>query len=139
MAESERDFKGVWISKDVWLDTRLNLTEKYYLAIYNQCEGIEGKADRIMEQIASKTTINTVKKSLKKLNLISSITDYEQAKKIVLQSKGQGEECEWCGERTYAIQRHHYPIPKSKGGDKTVGICPNCHSLYHLILKEKGD
>lgn len=32
MAESERDFKGVWIPKEVWLDTRLNMLEKGILA-----------------------------------------------------------------------------------------------------------
>lgn len=28
MAENERDFKGVWIPREVWLDTRLNMLEK---------------------------------------------------------------------------------------------------------------
>ena len=28
MAENERDFKGVWIPREVWLDTRLNMIEK---------------------------------------------------------------------------------------------------------------
>lgn len=31
MAENERDFKGVWIPKAVWLDTRLNALEKIIL------------------------------------------------------------------------------------------------------------
>lgn len=31
MAENERDFKGVWIPKEVWLDTRLNALEKIIL------------------------------------------------------------------------------------------------------------
>ena len=31
MAENERDFKGVWIPKEVWLDTRLNALEKMIL------------------------------------------------------------------------------------------------------------
>ena len=31
MAEIERDFKGVWIPKTVWLDTRLNALEKIIL------------------------------------------------------------------------------------------------------------
>jgi len=31
MAENERDFKGVWIPKEVWLDTRLNALEKVIL------------------------------------------------------------------------------------------------------------
>ena len=28
MAEQERDFKGVWIPKEVWLDTRLSALDK---------------------------------------------------------------------------------------------------------------
>ena len=28
MEDNQRDFKGVWISKEVWLDTRLNMLEK---------------------------------------------------------------------------------------------------------------
>lgn len=31
MAENERDFKGVWIPKSIWLDTRLNALEKVIL------------------------------------------------------------------------------------------------------------
>lgn len=32
MAENQRDFKGVWIPKEIWLDTRLNMLEKGILA-----------------------------------------------------------------------------------------------------------
>ena len=31
MAENERDFKGVWIPKEIWLDSRLNALEKVIL------------------------------------------------------------------------------------------------------------
>jgi hypothetical protein len=31
MAEQERDFKGVWIPREVWLDTRLNALDKIIL------------------------------------------------------------------------------------------------------------
>jgi DNA-binding transcriptional regulator GbsR (MarR family) len=31
MAENERDFKGVWITKEVWLDERLNALDKVIL------------------------------------------------------------------------------------------------------------
>ena len=137
MAENERDFKGVWIPRTVWLDERLNINEKFYLAIYTQCEKNENKADRIMKQIASTTTICNSKKRLRELNLIEVITDYEQAKSLVLQRKGKGVKCEWCGNTSFAIQEHHYPIPKHKGGKQTVKICPNCHYEYHAILKNE--
>ena len=57
-------------------------------------------------------------------------------KEIVLKLKNTGSVCEWCGYKTQAIQYHHYPIPKSKGGTKTVKICPNCHYEYHQLVRE---
>lgn len=137
MEEMNRDFKGVWIPKEVWLDKRLSLIDKYYLSIYNQFNCNEVKTDEMMRQITSRTTICGVKNKLRKLKLIKVITDYEEAKDIVMKMKGLGDKCEWCGNKTFALQEHHYPIPKSKGGTKTVSICPNCHYEYHLILKDK--
>ena len=137
MAEVDRDFKGLWIPKEVWLDTRLSVNEKFYLAMYLQFSKNEIKADRMMAQVASKPTICSIKKTLRELGLMDMITDCEQAKELVLQRKGQGDSCEWCGTKTFALQEHHYPIPRYKGGKETVRICPNCHSEYHLILKDE--
>jgi len=39
--------------------------------------------------------------------------------------------CEWCGHRTPAIHRHHWPIPKRDGGTETVNICATCHATAH--------
>lgn len=39
--------------------------------------------------------------------------------------------CEWCGKTTSAIHKHHHPIPKRLGGQRTVNICPNCHCEFH--------
>ncbi len=85
----ERDFKGVWITREIWLDK-----EK-----------------------------------------IIFVTDPYFVKKFVLESKCEGEKCEWCGVRSIALQEHHFPIPKYKGGTETVKICPNCHAEYHTVLK----
>ena len=137
MIEQERDFEGIWISKEIWCDKRLTVNQKFYLAIYEQCSKNEIETDEMMKKIASTTTIWSVKKSLKEMGLIDFVTDYEEAKELVLQRKGKGKACEWCGIKTFALQEHHYPIPKSKGGDKTVSICPNCHAEYHLILKDE--
>lgn len=41
--------------------------------------------------------------------------------------------CEWCKATTVAIQRHHYPVPKSDGGTETVAICASCHAEYHIL------
>lgn len=135
MAENQRDFKGVWIPKTVWLDSRLSPNEKCYLAVYLQCDGIESEADKLMRQVVTKTTVCAIKKKLRKLQLISVVTSSEQAKSLVLARKGLGQECEWCGTRTVALQEHHYPIPQHKGGTETVLICQNCHYEFHLLLK----
>ena len=42
MAENERDFKGVWISKEVWLDTRLNALEKIILTEIDSLDNERG-------------------------------------------------------------------------------------------------
>lgn len=39
--------------------------------------------------------------------------------------------CEWCNSQVITLESHHYPIPKSEGGKKTVDICPDCHSAFH--------
>ncbi|MBD2492179.1 hypothetical protein [Aulosira sp. FACHB-615] len=43
--------------------------------------------------------------------------------------------CEWCKAKTLILDRHHYPVPKSKGGDKIVNICPNCHQEFHQLVR----
>lgn len=134
--ESCEDFRGIWLPKSILVDERLSLIDKYYLSIYKQFNCNEVETDEMMRQIASRTTICATKKRLKKLNLIKAITNYEEAKNLVMKRKGQGNKCEWCGSKTFALQEHHYPIPKSKGGTKTVSICPTCHYEYHLIIKD---
>ena len=38
----ERDFKGVWIPKEIWLDTRLNALDKIILVEVNSLDGADG-------------------------------------------------------------------------------------------------
>jgi len=38
----DRDFKGVWIPKEIWLDTRLNALDKIILVEINSLDGEEG-------------------------------------------------------------------------------------------------
>ena len=38
MEENKRDFKGIWIPKEIWLDTRLNATEKIILVEIDRIE-----------------------------------------------------------------------------------------------------
>lgn len=49
-----------------------------------------------------------------------------------LQGLGSGVyTCTWCGIKTNVVDKHHYPIPRAKGGTEVVEICPNCHAEYH--------
>jgi hypothetical protein len=75
----ERDFKGVWIPKFIWLDEKLSLMDKYYLSVYHQCDCLASEADEMMLQIASKSTILASKKKLVELGRISLVADPEQA------------------------------------------------------------
>lgn len=133
---NNRDFKGVWIPKEIWLDRNLSIYEKFYISVYSD-SGQEKIADEQMKGLVSQGTLSKIKKSLYEKRLLKKITTPQDAKKIVVNNKGKGIECEWCGCKTTAIQKHHYPIPKIKGGTETVNICPNCHYEYHLILKDK--
>jgi hypothetical protein len=42
--------------------------------------------------------------------------------------------CDWCKAETYNLHKHHYPIKRSKGGQTTVEICPNCHYEFHSLI-----
>jgi len=42
MEEIKRDFKGIWITKEIWLDTELSWIEKFVLAEINSLDGEEG-------------------------------------------------------------------------------------------------
>ena len=41
MEENKRDFKGIWIPKEIWLDTRLNATEKIILVEIDSLDSSE--------------------------------------------------------------------------------------------------
>lgn len=42
MEQQERDFKGIWISKEVWLDRRLSALDKFILAEIDSLDGENG-------------------------------------------------------------------------------------------------
>lgn len=134
--EQQRDFKGVWIDRKIWLDKDLNINEKFYLALYIQFDKNKALADYFFTKTMSLSLLNKVKKSLHKRGFIPPIETPEDAKQYVLKNKNTGIVCSWCGCKTSAIQKHHFPIAKKKGGTKTVDICPNCHYEYHKIIGE---
>lgn len=57
-----------------------------------------------------------------------------QVKALVLNADiGNMKVCEWCGGKSIVLQKHHYPVPKAKGGTETVNVCPNCHYGFHYL------
>lgn len=61
----------------------------------------------------------------------------EQLKSKNMKGLGFGNnECEWCNVKTSVLHKHHYPIPKSKGGTDIVNICPNCHHEFHYHMSD---
>lgn len=134
MDEQKRDFKGIWIPRGVWLDKRLSINEKFYLSIYIAEKDIR-RTDAIMKKMVSQTTLVKTKNKLYNLNLLKSIINPEEAKKFVINNKHNGLVCEWCGENSYILEQHHFPILKCDGGKDIVSICPTCHAIYHNILK----
>ena len=129
--------ENLYIPLSILHNKQLNAKEKIYLASYIQYNNNEYYADENMLTCCSKMVLYQIKKKLKKLKLLNNYILPEQAKELVLLNKNKGQTCQWCGIKTNAIQEHHYPIPKSKGGKEIVKICPNCHYEYHLIYKEK--
>lgn len=114
----------------------ISTNEKIYLAILENCNFDFRKADTVMLDMISRPRLNSIKKHLAELNFIKlpHTTSAEEGKKITIKNSHKGFVCEWCGNQCYVLQKHHYPIPQSKGGKDTVNICPNCHYTYHYIM-----
>lgn len=75
MADNERDFKGVWIPKTVWLDTRLNALEKVILTEIDSLDSSERGCWASNKHIAefcqcSETKVSTAISKLIKLGYL---------------------------------------------------------------------
>lgn len=75
MTDNERDFKGVWIPKDVWLDTRLNMLEKGILTEIDSLDNEETGCFASNKYLAefcqcSETKVSTAISKLIKLNYL---------------------------------------------------------------------
>jgi hypothetical protein len=98
---------------------------------------------KIVEAIMGEYQINSVRQSLISLTdagwLLTSRIDGVKAKDVLKQKTPQkhtlfNSSCEWCLCSTISTHKHHYPVPKSQGGTKTVDICANCHFEFHQLV-----
>lgn len=117
--------------------TKLSTSEKFYISIYESCKDIR-KTEILMEDAISKTQVLKIRKKLSELGIIKiSIMNVETAKQFCIENSHKGLKCDWCGKKSYILHKHHYPIPKNKGGQDVVNICPNCHCTYHSLIVEE--
>ena len=115
----------------------LKVSEKLYLAIYDKCKNVRD-TEIIMRDILSKSSISQIRKNLTKLGILDiRKLSPQELKDFCIKNSHKGSVCEWCGQESFILHSHHYPVLKSKGGTKTVNICPNCHSTYHYLIGGK--
>lgn len=103
------------------------------------------RMESLMKSISSKNTsrffsLKTIHRSIKFLEshgyLSQKQMPSEKIKDSMLKVKANPKYiCEWCNCGCNVLNEHHYPVPKSKGGTKTVKICPNCHYEFHSMEK----
>lgn len=74
-----RDFKGVWIPKDIW-ELNIPINDKFYLSLYKENNDIV-LTDTIMSNIVSKSSLLKIKNRLAYVGYIEFIKTPEQAKK----------------------------------------------------------
>lgn len=136
--ENKRSYYAI-IPADVRYDGRLSATSKIIFGELTTVCNQEGYCWVDKNKLAKKfgLVVETITRRLKELEDCGYITTGENNLIDKLKSKelhglGYGNKvCEWCKIRTTVLHEHHYPVPKSKGGDATVSICPNCHHEFH--------
>lgn len=84
-------------------------------------------------------SLTSVKKALTELEgygLVEEVTLScpEEIKEEVISFKDIDKKtCEWCGKGSIVLHEHHFPVPRRRGGDSVVNICPNCHYGFHYM------
>ena len=124
-----------------YLPFDLTIHERLYLELYNNAEGDTRKVDLVMSDSLSYHGIQNIKNHLKELGLIKipQKLSPEDAKEFVIAKSHTGLKCDWCGNYSYVLHEHHYPIMRSEGGTDTVHICPNCHCAFHIVCSVEED
>lgn len=127
--------KDLQISSDILHDRKLSSKQKYYLAMFRAWGEKEADSEYLVTY--TKFSLANTKKALKnKCYIIYKKLNEIELKQLVLENKNTGGVCEWCGCKTSALQKHHYPIARKDGGKEVANICPNCHYEYHLFERE---
>ena len=134
------EFEGLYISEEIWFDKNLSLTEKCVLAANKQGILFRDNAEGGKFLGVSVQRYCEIKRSLKRKGYsIEELSEEpnEVVKKLKDKTIVKEYTCEWCKEKTAVLQEHHYPIPRAKGGEEKVYICPNCHYTFHKLVGNK--
>lgn len=118
MKKINRDFKGVWISKEM-------------IKIFGWKNAILISSYKQGAPNLSKNDLRKIKKLLNKKLSPSEI------KNKVINIKGT-KKCSWCKQYCYITEFHHYPIKRSEGGLLKEEICGKCHSDFHFLQNIEG-
>lgn len=138
----------LYVDKD--LIKKLNLHAAITLAGLKKCAEKEDtnifdengifNEKHLQQKYLSFFSLKTIHRSIKFLKshgyLSQKQMPSEKIKDSMLKAKANPKYiCEWCNCGCNVLNEHHYPVPKSKGGTKTVKICPNCHYEFHSMEK----
>jgi DNA-directed RNA polymerase subunit RPC12/RpoP len=135
-----KEFEGLYISEEIWFDKNLSLTEKCVLATNRQGIYFDDNTEGGNFFGLSAHRYWEIKKTLRKKGYVvdePSNDPEEVVEKLKNKTITKEYTCEWCNEKVTMLQEHHYPIPKAKGGENVVYICPNCHYTFHKLVGNK--
>jgi hypothetical protein len=121
----KENFEGVWVPRSLIKKAGATLAMKlsaFYLGVFTLSNDDKNKSVRLgllsEKKLTTNEIVNILKRKVKQQIHIDASRIYP---------------CEWCKSSTVILHRHHFPIPKHKGGKLTVSICPNCHCEFHIL------
>ena len=131
----KRDFKGVWMPKELWLSKEIKALEKMFLLEIIRLERIEKfSAYNHFSALFNISTgrVSQIFSGLIELKFIAKKKLTDQAAYIIL-NKGNDLGCLFCGYENSYLDKHHYPIRNKDNGTETIDLCANCHREFHFL------
>ncbi len=122
-----RNFKGVWISRQILDDDFFKCVQILEIAQYMTGERAFCNIDwPFLEKNGYVIKKSDCPHAIKEF-IISSKIPQKYKSKIAVRT------CSWCEAESCILHAHHFPFKKSQGGIVNVNICPNCHAEFHFL------
>lgn len=122
------------INQHFCIKNKIDKNQGSILSVLNDCESvsfsyIKSHLPFIFKEKStlSKSLRGLVNKEIVKKTLLSDIEAYS-----LLNKDNSDIGCLFCSETMVNIHGHHYPIRAKDNGLKTIDLCPNCHSKFHI-------